>query len=240
MHFVLIGASGRTGQLVVKDALLKGHTVTALVRRPDALNASSELQNKENNARVAIVTGSPTSEADLKKAFSTVPDFTKGITKPDAVIVTLAHSQASGNPFSAPIVPKNFMADVHSTLLKAMAEAGINKIVTMSAFGSGNTQKNLNFMLKALFKYSGMRDGMEDHGEVEKRIVAQSKTGKLQYVLVRPPMLTDGPAAAVKDRGELGDDMGMMDKISRASTADFLVDAAAEQKWNGRSLVISN
>jgi uncharacterized protein YbjT (DUF2867 family) len=37
MHLVVLGATGRTGRLVVEQALAAGHTVTALVRSPEKL-----------------------------------------------------------------------------------------------------------------------------------------------------------------------------------------------------------
>ncbi len=37
MKLLVLGASGRTGRLVVEQALAAGHTVTALVRSPEKL-----------------------------------------------------------------------------------------------------------------------------------------------------------------------------------------------------------
>src|SRR5437588_8740803 len=41
MKLVVLGATGRTGRLVVEQALAAGHTVTALVRSPEKLATSS-------------------------------------------------------------------------------------------------------------------------------------------------------------------------------------------------------
>ncbi len=37
MNLLVLGATGRTGRLVVEQALAAGHTVTALVRSPEKL-----------------------------------------------------------------------------------------------------------------------------------------------------------------------------------------------------------
>ena len=41
MNFEVLGATGRTGRLVVEQAIAAGHTVTALVRSPEKLTTSS-------------------------------------------------------------------------------------------------------------------------------------------------------------------------------------------------------
>jgi len=41
MNIVVLGATGRTGRLVVQQALAAGHTVTALVRSPEKLTVSN-------------------------------------------------------------------------------------------------------------------------------------------------------------------------------------------------------
>lgn len=43
MNLFLLGATGRTGRLVVEQALRRGHAVTAVVRDPAALQASDRL-----------------------------------------------------------------------------------------------------------------------------------------------------------------------------------------------------
>src|SRR5438552_1006920 len=44
MNITLLGANGKTGTQVVKQALDAGHVVTALVRRPDALKGQAKLR----------------------------------------------------------------------------------------------------------------------------------------------------------------------------------------------------
>lgn len=43
MHIYIVGATGRNGLIVVDEALNRGHTVTALVRNPGALNHHTNL-----------------------------------------------------------------------------------------------------------------------------------------------------------------------------------------------------
>jgi uncharacterized protein YbjT (DUF2867 family) len=73
MNLVVLGASGRTGSLVVEQALAAGHTVTALVRSPEKLTTG--------NPNLRVVTGQApnTSHAHLRvptpsSARSAAPD----------------------------------------------------------------------------------------------------------------------------------------------------------------------
>lgn len=60
MNLVVLGAAGRTGLLVVDQALAAGHTVTALVRSPEKLTTSSP--------HLRVVKGDATNTSDLTRA----------------------------------------------------------------------------------------------------------------------------------------------------------------------------
>jgi uncharacterized protein YbjT (DUF2867 family) len=74
MNLVVLGASGRTGRLVVEQALGAGHTVTALVRSPE------KLAMRSSNFR--LVTGEATDPSAVARALEDA----------DAVISTLGGS----------------------------------------------------------------------------------------------------------------------------------------------------
>jgi uncharacterized protein YbjT (DUF2867 family) len=74
MNLVVLGATGRTGRLVVEQALAAGHTVTALVRSPEKLTTS--------HSRLRVVTGQATDTSAVSRALEGA----------DAVISTLGGS----------------------------------------------------------------------------------------------------------------------------------------------------
>jgi uncharacterized protein YbjT (DUF2867 family) len=74
MNLVVLGATGRTGHLVVEQALAAGHTVTALVRSPEKLAAA--------NSNLRVVTGEATDTSAVARAMEGA----------DAVISTLGGS----------------------------------------------------------------------------------------------------------------------------------------------------
>src|SRR5260370_38195694 len=60
MNLVVLGATGRTGRLVVEQALAAVHTVTALVRSPQKLTAA--------NPNLRVVRGEATDQSALARA----------------------------------------------------------------------------------------------------------------------------------------------------------------------------
>src|ERR1700731_957378 len=74
MNLVILGATGRTGRLVVEQALAAGHTVTALVRSPEKLTI--------RNSNLRVVAGRATDPGDVARALASV----------DAVLTTLGGS----------------------------------------------------------------------------------------------------------------------------------------------------
>jgi len=60
MNLVVLGATGRTGRLVVEQALAAGHNVTALVRSPEKLTV--------RNSSLRVVAGKATDAADVARA----------------------------------------------------------------------------------------------------------------------------------------------------------------------------
>ncbi|KAH8170208.1 NAD(P)H-binding domain-containing protein [Sarocladium implicatum] len=226
MKFFVVGASGRTGQLVIDDALRKGHSVTALVR------SASSIQPREN---LTVVTGSPLDPSSLTSAFSSSGPI-------DAVIFTMASRRVSESPFAAPDPvnsPPRMMADSMKNVLVAMRDASprATKIVAMSSVGTGESMENVNYLVRFMFSHTNMKYSRQDHDEVDKELKAAKD---IVYVEARPWLLTDNEAAEVKVFPDNGLGAGFMPKISRASVASFLVDAAASSKYDGRSPVITN
>ena len=74
MNLLILGATGRTGRLVVEQALAAGHTVTALVRSPEKLTI--------RNSNLRVLAGRATDAGDVARALASA----------DAVLSTLGGS----------------------------------------------------------------------------------------------------------------------------------------------------
>jgi putative NADH-flavin reductase len=219
---LLIGATGRTGRLVLESALKRGHKVTALVR------PSSSLPPQPN---LSISKGSPLDVADITTALS----LTSG---PVVIISTLGQTRTSGNPFAATTSPQLFMAHSASAVVEAVetSDRKSQKIIVMSMFGAGSSFANLNFLMRAIMQYSNMEQTLEDQNEVDQTI----KQSGLRFVMPRPAMLKGDIAMPVRTLGDAGEMAGCMPSISAQSVAEFMLDAAVDDQWDGRTPVLSN
>jgi uncharacterized protein YbjT (DUF2867 family) len=216
MRVLILGGSGLTGQLVIDEALQRGHKVTALIRNPSALPAKDGL---------TVVKGTPVDPSNIENAFNAVEGD-----PPTAVIVTL----------SAPTEPgTRVMSDAHDNVIAVMKKRGISKIATMSSFGVGSSYPHITVLMRFAISYTGMKHPFADHNKVEGIL----KKSGLEYVLLKPARLTMAKKAPVLFHGDDGKGLGPfagLGGISRASVAACLVDAVEKSTWAGRTFVISN
>ena len=227
MHFLLLGASGRTGQHVVSELLSQGHTAVALVRTSGSLTPRPGL---------TIVTGSPLSKSDIRSALLAAP------LSPSAAIITLNTVRKSDSPFAAQISPPRFLADSCANVCAVLEHAGIYRVVVMSTAGIGDSWGNLPWLSKAFLGWTNVKYALEDHGLVDKEI----RLTKMDWTLVRAVRLqfddrkpTD-TKMDVRTRGSKGDGMSWIDSVSVASVASFLVKVAVEGLFVKSAVVVAN
>ena len=223
MGILLIGASGRTGKLVIDEVLSRGQSVTALVRSTSSLSSRSGL---------TVVQGTPTNASDIERAIASTPPADR-IT---SIIVTLNAVRASDSPFAKSISPPRLLADSHANLVAAMQNyPEIRKIVTMSAWGVAESIRETPWLFRLLIRKSNMAVQFEDHDMTDREM----KESGVNFVLVRPVRLAEGEKKAVKVHGNTGKGLGLMASISRKSVAGFLVDCAQVANWDRRTPVVS-
>jgi nucleoside-diphosphate-sugar epimerase len=218
---LIIGGSGRTGKLVIGELLSRNHEVTALVRKPQAME-------NEINTGLRVVTGTPLDIRDVRTAFTQ--------SKPDVVIVTLSAPRASDSPFAAVVTLPRLMADSTANVVAAMKEFNTSKIVIMQAFGVGESWVNMHCVMQLLMKKSNMIYQYDDHNLVAKETKASGES----YVFVRPSRLVEGDAKDINEHPDHGRGVPVLAAITRASVAKFLVDAAEKNDWDNMAPVITN
>jgi uncharacterized protein YbjT (DUF2867 family) len=104
VKLLVIGASGRTGHLVVERALEAGHSVTAFVRDPSRLRLSDE--------RLTVFSGDALDEDDLVAALE----------GNDAVVSTIGGGE------------RRLIESSARVLVAAMRKSRVRRVVTMSTF----------------------------------------------------------------------------------------------------------
>ena len=222
MHFLILGATGRNGKLIVEEALSSGHSVTALVRNPSSLAA---------RANLTVVQGSPLSLASISEALVTPR-------APSAVLLALSiPSSSEHNPLSPvrPDTPLNILERSASLLLQAIQEKAISpKIIVNSTVGVGPSWGSVALPLRLIFKYSPMRHTMNGHNALD----ALVKGSGMTYVMARAARLVDGEASAVKELNENGDGSGWNPTLRRKSLAKWMVQAAEGKQHDMTSHVL--
>ncbi|KAI3543251.1 hypothetical protein CABS01_11076 [Colletotrichum abscissum] len=233
MHILLIGATGRNGTLVLSEALSRNHTITALVRDP----TTTSLPSHKN---LTLTKGSPLSLQNLLSAMQTP-------TPPDAIIITLNPRRLTDSPFSAldPNTPPALLHDSVSNTLQAIKTLNLPrnpKLVMNSMQGAGASSKSLIFPLRALFNHTNMKHTLDDHNAVDALFRGNDDAAAkdVDWVLVRPPMLTEGESLPVKVYDDEGSGVCWMPKITRRSVAGFMVDAVEKDDWNRSAPVVTN
>ncbi|RWA08366.1 hypothetical protein EKO27_g6742 [Xylaria grammica] len=223
MQLLILGGSGRTGKLIVEDAIAKGHSVVALVRSPSSLAARPGL---------TTVQGTPLKREDIAKAFGALP------TRPDAVLVALSLKRVSDSPFAAvsPDAPDRIMEDSVANAISVMNDFGTKRIVIMSQWGAGDSWNSMSFLFRAIFKHTNMKYGLAAHNALDK----ETRRSDVEFVLARACVLAEGDAAPIRLYPDDGAAIGLLPKITRASVAKFMVEACEKDDFVGKSPVISN
>ncbi len=170
MKILLLGATGRTGQLILRKALDDGHQVVALVREPDKLERSG----------ADLVTGSPYDHPALVR---------QAMTGCDAVVNTLNVSRTSDNPWSKLRSPLDMISKSVKHALIGMEQNGVRRIVSLSTQGAGDSKEQMPIIFNLLVAFSNLKYAFADHTRQENELI-QSDT---DWTVLRLPMLTDEP-----------------------------------------------
>lgn len=192
-----------------------GHQVIALARDPAKLTDRSGL---------AVMRGDVMNRADIDPA----------VRGSDAVIISLGNSQS---PFALLMgarrtTPAKVCEVGTRHVVAAMQAAGVRRLIVVSAFGIGDTRPQLPFAFK-LFYRTVLREHMADKEKQEPVV----KSSGLDWTLVQPVGLTDGPATAKW----FADTTGVIrrQQMSRADVAAFLASLLVDSRYSGATVALS-
>jgi putative NADH-flavin reductase len=193
MRLTVFGASGKTGRHLLEQALAAGHTVTAVVRDPARLPV-------HHHQRLKVVA------ADVLDPAAIAP----AVAGADAVLSALG-----------PHPPRNrssIMSAATASILAAMRATGTSRLVVISAapvatddYGTTLPERLLaRPLLRALL--GGLYADMATMEDTIKR-------SGVDWTIMRPPWLTDGPRTGTWRQAKNGNLRGGS-RISRADLAD--------------------
>lgn len=257
MPILILGATGRTGSLILLEALRRGHKVTALVRTPSGLDKFTADLPDAQRANLTVVRGTPLSAADTNSAVSTALATTTSSTGDVSsssslvVISALSPRRTSENPWAAPHPtdsPPRMMADSIANVITALQavvppkSVRERKIIHISALGVGTTGPNANWLVRAVIDHSNFRLAYEDHEAVDEELRAAAggdDAGIIRWVVPRPARLTGGDEKDQYKIWPLEDGMVWLSaKTSMVALAKFSLDAAEGSEWDGKDPIV--
>jgi putative NADH-flavin reductase len=161
LRILVAGASGRTGRLLVVEALAHGHSVTVLVRDRSRLRLEHE--------RLTVALG----DARLPEDVAPVMEGQ------DAVITLLSH----------PAAPLIDIFSVGTRVLADSAEtAGVRRLVVVSASPVGVDAHRLPLAWRAVMLIPHLDVVYRDMERMERDVMGRDD---LDWTIVRPAVLTD-------------------------------------------------
>jgi uncharacterized protein YbjT (DUF2867 family) len=144
----------------------------------------------------------------------------------DAVICAL------GAPASS---PDRLRERATRHILAGMQAAGVRRLVALSTYGLGGTWPTLPWFVRHVVIPFHLQRGFADHVEQEMLI----RESPLDWTIVRPPFLVDGPPAGGVRSDDLDQGPTPKWKISRADVARVLVDRALDGGWARRAVPVT-
>jgi putative NADH-flavin reductase len=132
------------------------------------------------------------------------------------------------------LIPNRFTERSIGNIVPAMERAGVKRIVWMSSFGVGDTARDAPLPMRLAYStllYAVFAD--KEVGEAELRKSA------LDWTIVYPTTLTDGPRTEKYRAGERLELQGMP-SISRADVAHFMLHEVANNAYVRRGVVLSS
>lgn len=208
MKLAILGATGKTGGHALQIALAAGHHVRVLARTPAKLTTTHE--------RLEVVQGDATK----------VEDCARVVEGCDAVVAALGPQGLGAT---------TVRQDAARALTAAMKQKGVTKLVWLSALGVGDNiaQAKRSSWLATTFIKLVLKKTYVDANAAEQVLF----TSGLDYVLCRPPQLTNKAARGHVD--EVPEDQKLPRiSIPRADVAAWMVKAATESTFDRQAVTI--
>jgi putative NADH-flavin reductase len=209
---LVLGASGPLGRAVVDRALAGGRTVTAFVRDPERY---------EGPEGIAVAQGDVLDAESLARAVS----------GHDGVIWAVGGPNTKEGRAALPDTCERGTGH----LIQAMDGAGVRRLVAVSMWGVGDSRKRAPLPIRLIVFDRIIPDEVADKERQEELLRASD----LDWTVVRPPRLTDGPATGQFRHAEQLR-FKARSQLSRADLAGFMVDELERRDYIRKTVEISD
>lgn len=233
MKLLIFGATGGTGQALVEQALEQGHTVTAFARDPAKVRTTHK--------NLSVVKGDILNYESVEAAINGQDAVLSALgirvrTGAVVILAVICQGFAAAVPLSRPFgwfvrlgVPflallilfrrNTTLSDGTGNIVQAMEKLGVKRFICQSSLGIGESKGQLGFLHNYILIPLLLRNIFADK-EIQERII---KDSMLDWVIVRPAALTNGPRRGVYRHGMNIGHRLFMAKISRADVTDFML-----------------
>lgn len=164
---------------------------------------------------VTAVVGSAT-DAEVARA---------AVSGADAVVITVGDAKGVTHARAA----------VTRSIVAAMRESGVRRLVVQSSLGAGDSGKQLPVPLRQLMKVL-LAKPLADHNEQEKAV----RESGLDWTIVRPTGLKDAPARGTWRAHEVSDGETLGGTIPRVDLAAFMLEVVADDSAVAKAFGISS
>jgi putative NADH-flavin reductase len=120
-------------------------------------------------------------------------------------------------------------------IVAAMERTGVSRLLCLSSLGVGDSRANLPFFTRYVIVGIFLRHAFADH-ERQEAVVRKSS---LDWTIVRPPHLKDGPRTGSYRHGFPPTDRDIQAWISRADVADFMLSQLTDETYIRRAPGVS-
>ena len=206
MKLLLLGATGQTGRHLLRQALDRGHHVTAFVRHPDAVALQHD--------RLSVVQGDAT-DADA------VRDAASGH---DGALFAIGANN--------PMKESTLVSDATRNVVAALSAAGGGRLVAISVLGVGDSAGEGTFFYDNVLSKTFLRGALADRERQEAAL--RDAPPSVRWTAVRATLLTDDPprfAPTILTDGA----PGTLAEVPRADLAAFMLDALEGDQYVGQA-----
>lgn len=200
----MVGASRGTGAEVVSQAVAAGHHVRAVAR-----------WQPPGGPGVRLFAVDATDPSAIRPA----------IVGADAVIVTVGAPARQGQ------TPR---ADITRSVIAAMTEAGVTRLVAQSSYGAGDSYDSMPLVGRRVLAPIVLKHALADHDAQEALLSASG----LDWTVIRPGGLAGGGATGTVRLAAGDGSSGSLGRVSRGDVAAMLLGALDDPSTIGHAFTI--
>lgn len=201
MKIVVVGASGKTGRLVLEDAVVAGYEVIAYVRTKESVTLA--------HPNLTVVEGQLNEKDKLKSVLAGA----------DVCVSTLGGASLTKH--------NRAVMDGIDTIVGMLEEVNVKRFIYMSSIGAGTSRDYMPQPVRYFIADVMLRVPLADHTTNENRIMKS----QLDWTIIRPGGLSDGAKSDKLKHGTESFKMTGNQTVSRSNVAAFILKLLTEGSY---------